>query len=124
MINQNTYIHLGQVKDNIMDTSFLTNTQCAITFKRDDGSVVILVASYFPDPRTIKSLVSQFGFYALVRHPEREVQVLTPENGSKSLNGLSVDEYIKHGRVGLMSAVRPHELFKVSDKLKKQLLTN
>jgi hypothetical protein len=89
--------------------------------QRDDNTTVEIIASYFPDFRNIGSVTSQFGFYALVDKPGQTRQVVTPENGTKSLSGLSVEQYIRSGRVGLMAVVRPHELIKVSAKLKNKL---
>lgn len=104
---------------------FLNDKQTSIILERDNGVIIELVASFFPDFRNMGSLESQFDFYALQKEEGKETKVFTPENNpNKSLNGLSVNEYIKHGRIGLLSVVRPHEIFKVSKKLKEKLINN
>jgi hypothetical protein len=103
------------------ESSFLSDKQTSIIFQRDNGLEVELVASYFPNPFNSGSLGSNFDYYALVRENGNPTRCVHPESGSKSLNGMSVDEYIEKGRVGLMAVVRPHELFKVAKKLEEKL---
>jgi hypothetical protein len=105
----------------IKESSFLSDKQSSIIFKRDNGLEVELVASYFPNPFNSGSLGSNFDYYALVREEGKETRCIQPKSGSKSLNGMSVKEYIEKGRVGLMAFVRPNELFKVALKLEEKL---
>ena len=106
-----------------MKTINVSNTQFCLTLNREDKSTVNLVASYFPNPRNTKSVQSQFDYYAVVtnEHGLGRTVYTANDNRAKGLDGLSVDEYVQRGRVGLMSVVRPHEIFKVANELMKKL---
>lgn len=106
-----------------MDQLKTSSTQFCLTLNRSDNTTVHLVASYMPNPRIANaSLSSQFDYYAVVYSDKSDhPSVFTPVIGTKSLNGLSVDEYSQRGRVGLMSVVRPHEVIKANLGLQKKL---
>jgi len=87
--------------------------------ERNDGTVVRLVAVYMPNlfgPDAIDN-------FALVqRKGADDWELYTPDRSSdKSLGGLSVDEYVKYGRKGLLCVVRPHEIIKVNIELNERL---
>lgn len=84
-------------------------------FTRDDGTLIRLVAEYWPYPTGGGSVVH----YALVKTPnDTNWNLFSPHNDiDKSLGGLSVDEYVAHGRKGLMAVVRPHEIIKATQEL-------
>lgn len=86
---------------------------------RDDETVVKLVSEYCPNPIGVSNIEQ----YALVLHPGETDWQLVCENNTtcKSLNGLSVDEYIETGRTGLCAVVRPHERIKAILELKEKL---
>lgn len=86
---------------------------------REDGSTVRLVAEYWPSPISESSTK----FYALVKRSNSENwQLFTPHRSAdKSLGGLSVDEYTKRGRKGLLSVVSPSEILKASIELNEKL---
>lgn len=102
------------------------HNQYCLILERVNGTIVHLICTYAANPFSLGSLRSQFDTYAVVETPGAEHRKVftheTPPN--KSLNGMSVKEYIDHGRVGLMSVVRPNELFKVSDLLEAKLRAN
>ncbi len=87
--------------------------------KRENGTVVRLVANYVPNlngPYTVD-------YFALVQAKDSEGWVLfTPHHtNDKSLRGLSVDEYTQRGRKGLLSVVEPHEILKAGMELDEKL---
>lgn len=86
---------------------------------REDGTQIRLVAIYCPNPIGTSSI----DCFALVKTPQAADWscVTYGPTGDKSLGGLSVDEYIKFGRKGLLSIVRPNEIFKVSQELQRKL---
>lgn len=87
--------------------------------KRGDTTVVKLVSEYFPNPIGASS-IEQF---ALVLHPgATDWQLVCRDNTTcKSLNGLTVAQYIETGRKGLCAVVRPHESIKGILELKQKL---
>ena len=82
-------------------------------FKQSDGNNVIItnIANY-----NIFRNQYEFNVFAKVNN-----KYYYPGPYEKTLNGLFVDEYIKHGRKGLLSVVRPHELIKTRLELEKLL---
>lgn len=90
-----------------------------MTLNRDNGDVVRLIAIKGCDPIGHLSsdgfCYSSINMFAAVTFDGQETEeYFHPEQGPKSMNGMSVDEYVKHGRVGLISVVRPHEIIKIS----------
>lgn len=86
---------------------------------RGDGSTVKLVAEYMSSPIGRSSIQ----YYALVKFENSgNWQLFTPHHSvDKSLGGLSVDEYVKRGRKGLLSVVRPAEILKAGIELNRKL---
>ena len=85
-------------------------------FVREDGSTVTIV--------NIASTTDDLGFdvFAFVDRAGATKEYYYPKlSPHKSLGGLSVDEYIKHGRQGLLSVARPHELIKTNLELREKL---
>ena len=84
-------------------------------------TTVHLIATYCPDYRATNDISGTIDMYALVDAPNEMRKVVTYEYAGKSLNGMSVEQYIKEGRVGLMKYVRPNHIFKLSAQLKTKL---
>jgi len=87
--------------------------------ERENGAVIRLVVIsmqnvFGPDFRDI---------FALVKYKDPDTwELFTPRNTfDKNLGGLSVDEYMKRGRKGLLSVVRPHEILKAGMELDEKL---
>ena len=89
---------------------------------REDGSTVRLVAEYCPSFFTKPSI----NYYAFIQPKgSKEWKLFTPHSSpDKSLNGLSVDEYFKRGRKGLLSIVTPAEILKAGMELHEELRLN
>ena len=86
---------------------------------REDGSTVKLVAEYCPSFFTQPSI----NYYAFLQPKgSKKWNLFTPHSSpDKSLNGLSVDGYVKRGRKGLLSIVTPAEILKAGMELHEKL---
>ena len=84
-------------------------------------TTVHLIATYCADYRNMNDISGVIDVYGLVDAPNEMRKVVTYEYAGKSLNGMSVEQYIKEGRVGLMKYVRPNHIFKLSAQLKTKL---
>lgn len=91
------------------------------TLTRPDGTIVQLTAEYFPDWRMIGDIT--VGYFARVQAPGQDGWTLVADGvpADKSLGGRSVEEYVRHGRQGLMAVVRPHEIIAVRRELVDRL---
>lgn len=95
--------------------------KCETRIERKDGTIIRLVSDGIFNVFTGKL---DCNCYALVKFPgSNEENLFTSANDpDKTLKGLSVDEYIKRGRKGLISMVRPHEILKSTSTLLKMLM--
>lgn len=78
---------------------------------RDCGTQIRLIVQGYRDILTDRV---HREFFAAVREPgQHEEKFVHPHRDpSKSLHGMSVDEYIHRGRKGLLAVVRPGEILK------------
>lgn len=103
-----------------MKLVIVSDTQYCDVYERKDGTHVQLVANYMPNVWSCDSIEKQIEYYAVVRHTGETETTLYNENRKdpiKDMNGLSVAGYVRSGRVGIMSVVRPHEIIKAKLKL-------
>jgi len=78
-------------------------------FKRKTGETIVLIQIADKDIFTQQIEIDTFAKIIF----NNETKYVYPNNSfDKSLNGLSVDEYISHGRKGLVSVLKPNELIK------------
>jgi hypothetical protein len=77
---------------------------------RENGNQVRLVA-ICPGTHFNVSLTDMFAI--VTRNGQDEKEYFYPKKGHKDMDGMSVEDYVKHGRMGLLSVVRPHEIIKI-----------
>jgi hypothetical protein len=89
-------------------------------FKRKDGSTVTIIQIGCFNP--ISKSLEIYSEFAKVTKEGNDPKFYHPTPYNPSMNGLSVDEYIKSGRKGLISVVRPHELLKTRLEFEAKLV--
>jgi hypothetical protein len=78
---------------------------------RKNGDQVRLVA-ICPGGHFDFSFIDMFAI--VKRNGQDEETYFYPKMGPKDMSGMSIEDYVKDGRVGLLSVVRPHEMIKLS----------
>lgn len=88
-------------------------------FVRDNGSVVRFVQIYSPSPIG----VAGWDLFALVREAGHDSErLVTPYSSpDKSLGGLSVEEYMRAPKKGLLGVLSTGELLKAGQEAKEAL---
>ena len=89
-----------------------------ILIRENGDTVTIIHIGIFND---ITNSVEVYSIFVKVKANDGDTKFYYPTPYNPSLEGLSVEEYIKRGRKGIMSMVRPHELLKASLEFKEAL---
>lgn len=79
------------------------------TFHREDGSTVVIVIIGMHSLFTMKMECDMF---AIVKKNNEANKYYHPSRSVDKNLKTSVSEYVSHGRKGLMSVARPHEVIK------------
>ena len=100
------------------------DNQYVTTLIRKNRLQIQIVATFYANPKVNKEFPGNFDIFAVEYNPIKHTKkVHTYECSGKSLNGMSVDEYIKNGRIGLLSVVSPFEILITIQKLKTKLIS-